>query len=128
MVLSNKAILPVLYELFPDSPYLLRAEFEPFGDTYVFKPIYSREGANVGLSCRRTACQDAGRRQPTGRGHLVPGEVGRRAGAQRLHHLRCVPGRAVGRCETERRHGERAKSRDQQPVILPPCRQAPCML
>ncbi len=35
MVLSNKAILPVLCELFPDSPYLLRAEFEPFGDTYV---------------------------------------------------------------------------------------------
>ena len=47
MVLSNKAILPVLYELFPDSPYLLRAGFEPIGETYVVKPIYSREGSNV---------------------------------------------------------------------------------
>ena len=33
MVLSNKAILPVLHELFPDSPYLLRAGFEPIGET-----------------------------------------------------------------------------------------------
>jgi glutathionylspermidine synthase len=49
MILSNKAILPVLYELFPASPYLLRAEFEPFGDTYVVKPAYSREGANVSI-------------------------------------------------------------------------------
>jgi glutathionylspermidine synthase len=49
MVLSNKAILPVLYELFPDSPYLLRAGFEPIGDTYVVKPIYSREGSNVAI-------------------------------------------------------------------------------
>ena len=47
MILSNKAILSVLYELFPESPYLLRAGFEPTGDSYVVKPIYSREGANV---------------------------------------------------------------------------------
>ncbi len=47
MVLSNKAILPVLYDMFPESPYLLRAGFEPIGKTYVVKPIYSREGANV---------------------------------------------------------------------------------
>ena len=49
MVLSSKAILPILFELHPDSPYLLRAEFEPFGDTYVSKPIHSREGANVSI-------------------------------------------------------------------------------
>ncbi len=47
MILSNKAILPILWELFPDSPYLLRAEFEPFGDTFVIKPTLSREGANL---------------------------------------------------------------------------------
>ncbi|MGP0065333.1 MAG: glutathionylspermidine synthase family protein [Isosphaeraceae bacterium] len=47
MVLSNKAILPVLYELFPESPYLLRAGFEPIGESYVVKPIYSREGSNI---------------------------------------------------------------------------------
>jgi glutathionylspermidine synthase len=47
MVLSNKAILTVLYELFPDSPYLLPTSFEPIGGSYVVKPIYSREGANI---------------------------------------------------------------------------------
>jgi glutathionylspermidine synthase len=47
MVLSTKAILPVLFELFPESPYLLRAYREPIGASYVVKPIYSREGANI---------------------------------------------------------------------------------
>jgi glutathionylspermidine synthase len=49
MVLSNKAILPVLWEMFPDSPYLLRAEYEPFGGAYVRKPMLGREGANVSI-------------------------------------------------------------------------------
>jgi glutathionylspermidine synthase len=47
MILSSKAILPILFELFPDSPYLLQAEFESFSETYVSKPIHSREGANI---------------------------------------------------------------------------------
>ncbi len=47
MILSNKAILPILWELFPESPYLLRCGFEPIGSTYVSKPFYSREGADV---------------------------------------------------------------------------------
>jgi glutathionylspermidine synthase len=47
MVLSNKAILPILYELFPDSPYLLPTGFQPLSDTHVVKPFYSREGANI---------------------------------------------------------------------------------
>jgi glutathionylspermidine synthase len=49
MLLSNKAILPVLWELFPDSPYLLRTEFEPFDSSYVRKPITGREGANIAV-------------------------------------------------------------------------------
>lgn len=49
MVLSNKAILPILYELFPESPYLLEAAFEPLEGAYVRKPILAREGANVAL-------------------------------------------------------------------------------
>jgi glutathionylspermidine synthase len=49
MVLSNKAILPVLSELFPESPNLLHAGFEPIGETYVSKPLHSREGANVSI-------------------------------------------------------------------------------
>lgn len=47
MLLSNKAILPILYELNPDCPYLLRSEREPFGSTFVKKPILGREGACV---------------------------------------------------------------------------------
>jgi len=48
-LLSNKALLVLLWELFPDHPNLLPAYFSPGrirGD-YVEKPIYSREGANV---------------------------------------------------------------------------------
>jgi glutathionylspermidine synthase len=49
MLLSNKALLPTLYEMFPRNPYLLPSAFEPLGDTYVKKPIFSREGANVSI-------------------------------------------------------------------------------
>lgn len=50
-ILSNKGILPILWELFPDNPYLLPAYFDsPNGmEKYVEKPIYSREGANVAI-------------------------------------------------------------------------------
>jgi glutathionylspermidine synthase len=47
-ILSNKAILPVLWEMYPDNPYLLAASFEPLsGGDYVQKPILGREGANI---------------------------------------------------------------------------------
>ena len=54
-VLSNKGILPLLWELFPGHPNLLPAYFEDdpraceLGASYVRKPLYSREGANVEL-------------------------------------------------------------------------------
>ena len=47
MVLSSKGLLPILYELFPDSPYILPASTRPLGGDHVSKPIHSREGANV---------------------------------------------------------------------------------
>ncbi|HTQ00457.1 MAG TPA: glutathionylspermidine synthase family protein [Casimicrobiaceae bacterium] len=49
MLLSNKGILPILWELFPDHPNLLPAYFEPgrIAGDYVRKPLLSREGANV---------------------------------------------------------------------------------
>ncbi len=48
MIWSNKAILPVLWDLYPRNPYLLAASFEPLaGGNYVKKPILGREGANV---------------------------------------------------------------------------------
>lgn len=47
MLLSNKALLPLLWQRYPHHPNLLRAEWEPFGSSYVKKPILAREGANV---------------------------------------------------------------------------------
>jgi glutathionylspermidine synthase len=49
MILSNKAILPILHELFPDNPYLLPASFGPIDGPHIRKPILSREGANVAM-------------------------------------------------------------------------------
>ncbi|KUJ57740.1 glutathionylspermidine synthase [Chryseobacterium aquaticum subsp. greenlandense] len=50
ILLSSKAILPVLWEMFPNHPYLLECYFEPKDlKDFVKKPIYSREGANVSL-------------------------------------------------------------------------------
>lgn len=47
MLLSNKAILALLYEMYPQSPYLLPASLEPLAGDYVRKPTLGREGANV---------------------------------------------------------------------------------
>ncbi len=52
-ILSNKGILPLLWAMFPRHPNLLPAYFEDdaeaarLGSSYVRKPLYSREGANV---------------------------------------------------------------------------------
>ncbi len=52
-ILSNKGLLPLLWERFPGHPNLLPAVFEDdpaaadFAVPYVRKPIYSREGWNV---------------------------------------------------------------------------------
>src|SRR5215212_3132824 len=54
-ILSNKGILPLLWEMFPDHPNLLPAYFDDdpngatLGASFVRKPLYSREGANVAL-------------------------------------------------------------------------------
>jgi glutathionylspermidine synthase len=51
MILSNKGILPILWEMYPDHPNLLPAYFEPDKVTsYVKKPLLSREGANITIS------------------------------------------------------------------------------
>jgi glutathionylspermidine synthase len=49
MLWSNKGLLPVLWELFPDHPYLLRTYFESPREmtAYVRKPLLSREGENI---------------------------------------------------------------------------------
>lgn len=62
LLLSNKAILPILWELFPGHPNLLEAHF---GDTshladYVRKPFYSREGANISMYCQGRVFESGG--------------------------------------------------------------------
>ena len=48
MILSNKAILPVLWQLYEGHPFLLPAYFDEKNlSDYVRKPLLSREGANV---------------------------------------------------------------------------------
>lgn len=49
MLLSNKALLPLLWELFPDHPNLLRASWQPLDLPQVRKPIFGREGANIAI-------------------------------------------------------------------------------
>ena len=54
-ILSNKGMLPLLWQMFPGHPNLLPAFFDDdpaaaqLGASYVRKPLYSREGANVAL-------------------------------------------------------------------------------
>jgi glutathionylspermidine synthase len=54
-ILSNKALLPLLWEMFPGHPNLLPSYFEDdpesakLGSSFVRKPLFSREGANVTL-------------------------------------------------------------------------------
>ncbi len=50
MILSNKAILAILWKLFPKCEYLLPAYFDQHQMTdFVIKPLLSREGANVSI-------------------------------------------------------------------------------
>jgi glutathionylspermidine synthase len=48
MLLSSKAILPILWQLFTNHELLLASSFEkPSKGPYVEKPIWSREGCNI---------------------------------------------------------------------------------
>jgi glutathionylspermidine amidase/synthetase len=51
VVTSNKAMLPILWQMFPNHPYLLNAQFELTPDLqkegYVSKPIAGRCGLNI---------------------------------------------------------------------------------
>ena len=66
-ILSNKGILPLLWEMFPRHPNLLPAYFEDdqkareLGNSFARKPLFSREGANVAIVVGGEAIdQDAG--------------------------------------------------------------------
>lgn len=57
MVLSTKALLPLLWDAAPGHPNLLPSYFEDdprrdrLGTSFARKPVHSREGANVTLVC-----------------------------------------------------------------------------
>ena len=67
-ILSNKAILPLLWQRHPGHPNLLEAYFEDdparsaLGRDYARKPFFSREGANIELfdQGRSSGVQDGG--------------------------------------------------------------------
>jgi glutathionylspermidine amidase/synthetase len=57
LIPSNKAILPVLWQLFPNHPYLLESRYELTDELrakgYVVKPIVGRGGSNITIYDRR---------------------------------------------------------------------------
>ena len=61
-IMSNKQMLVILAEMFPDSPYILDARNKPLIDgCYCKKPVYSREGANVSLyKDKQLLCETSG--------------------------------------------------------------------
>lgn len=63
MVLSNKGILPILWELNPDHPNLLEAYSSPNAKLteYVKKPFYSREGANITINSATSSEETGGK-------------------------------------------------------------------
>lgn len=59
-LLSNKALLPLLWQLFPEHPNLLPASWDPLPGKSIRKPALGREGANItvfenGEATHRTA-------------------------------------------------------------------------
>jgi glutathionylspermidine synthase len=82
MLLSNKGILPVLWELFEGHENLLPASFEQgnFRDNYVVKPMLSREGENVSVHMN-------------GNVHAVDGSYGNKGMIwQKLAPIPCIDG------------------------------------
>jgi glutathionylspermidine synthase len=48
LLFQSKGIMKIMYDLFPDSPYLLKTSFEPLdGIKQVEKTMFGREGANT---------------------------------------------------------------------------------
>jgi glutathionylspermidine synthase len=83
MILSNKAILPILWQLFPNHPNLLECYFNSPGplQAYVSKPLLSREGANIRIVEEGTVHSETG------------GEYGEEGFVyQALHKLPCFHG------------------------------------
>ncbi|RYD57139.1 MAG: glutathionylspermidine synthase family protein [Sphingobacteriales bacterium] len=63
-ILSNKMLMVYLHKLFPDSPYILPAFSGKWdasvGSSYVKKPVFSREGANVEIVEKQMTIEHSG--------------------------------------------------------------------
>lgn len=63
-ILSNKGLLPLLWDMAPGHPNLLRCYFSDnprkasLGSKYVEKPLFSREGANITLHTKQGALEE----------------------------------------------------------------------
>ncbi|HWE50339.1 MAG TPA: glutathionylspermidine synthase family protein [Bryobacteraceae bacterium] len=70
MLWSNKALLAILWELFPEHPNLLETHLDDPGTMreYVRKPILSREGSNIFLRTKSGVAETGG---PYGDGPVV---------------------------------------------------------
>ncbi len=60
MILANKGILPILWELSPGHPNLLEASFTPLSGNRVRKPFFSREGANISIQANGQTISSSG--------------------------------------------------------------------
>lgn len=61
MIWSNKAILPILWQLFPNHPNLLGAWFgQPKHNKWIRKPKLSREGANIKIQTESISLETGG--------------------------------------------------------------------
>lgn len=62
LLFSNKAMLAVLWELFPDHPNLLPTYLEAsqFSGEFIKKPYFSRQGANISLHTHDFSLQTGG--------------------------------------------------------------------
>lgn len=73
MILSNKQLLVILWELFPDHPNLLPTYTNPdafIGKRYVKKPKLSREGANVQILNEQGVVMEEARGEYGEEGHV----------------------------------------------------------
>lgn len=99
MLLSNKGLLPILWELFPDHPNLLPAfdQATPLGSTYIRKPRLSREGANIAWIERGTILEETGG-DYGGEGHVyqAPAELPEYAGHRPIFGLWIIDHEAAG--------------------------------
>lgn len=69
LLLSSKALLPILWQLFPDHPNLLPASFgNDLAMPYVRKPLYSRKGCNIQIVAAQHSLHSTG---PYARGSYI---------------------------------------------------------